>query len=67
MADPKDTKLTVMVSEPDLAMLKFLAEADDVSASHVVRMLIRKEHGARTGHTREVMPYKKGARVKPTR
>ncbi len=47
MVDPKDTKLTVMVSEPDLAMLKQLAAADDVSASHVIRILIRKAHADR--------------------
>jgi len=47
MTDPKDTKLTLMVSEPDMAMLKQLAEADDVSASHVVRTLIRKAHAER--------------------
>jgi hypothetical protein len=54
MTDPKDTKLTVMVSEPDLAMLKHIAEADDVSASHVIRMLIRKEYRARTGEPERV-------------
>lgn len=47
MPDPKDTKLTLMVSEPDMAMLKALAEVDDVSASHVVRILIRKAHAER--------------------
>jgi hypothetical protein len=49
MGDPKDTKLTVMVSEPDLAMLKALAEADDVSASHVVRFLVRGAYAQRFG------------------
>jgi hypothetical protein len=47
MADPKDTKLTVTVSEADLAMLKALAEVDDVSQSRVIRTLIRAAHGQR--------------------
>ena len=47
MTDPKDTKLTLMVSESDMAQLKQLAAADDVSASHVVRILIRKAHAER--------------------
>ena len=45
----KDTKVTVMVAEGDLAMLKELSAADDVSASHVVRVLIRRAHADRFG------------------
>ena len=49
MTDPKDTKLTLMISEGDMAMLKALAEADDVSASHVVRQAIRRVYTERFG------------------
>jgi hypothetical protein len=49
MATAKDTKLTAMISEADMAMLKALSEADDVSASHVVRILIRKAYVERFG------------------
>ena len=43
----KDTKLTVMVTEDDMAKLKRLAEVDDVSASQVVRLMIRRTHAER--------------------
>jgi len=52
MATPKDTKLTVMVTEDDMAKLKVLAEADDVSASQVVRLAIRREYETRYGQRR---------------
>lgn len=38
-----------MISEEDMAMLKELSAADDVSASHVVRLLIRRAHVERFG------------------
>jgi hypothetical protein len=44
MATAKNTKLTAMISREDMAMLKALSAADDVSASHVVRVLIRGAH-----------------------
>ena len=44
---PKDQKLTAMLTKEDMAKLKALAEADDVSASQFVRLLIRQAHAAR--------------------
>jgi hypothetical protein len=45
--EPKDQKLTVLVAESDLRKLRELAEADDVSTAHVVRVLIRAAHDER--------------------
>lgn len=44
----KDVKLTLMMSKEDRAMLETLALDSDLSASHVVRRLIRQE-ADRTG------------------
>jgi hypothetical protein len=49
----KDTKLTVMVTEDDMAKLKRLAEVDDVSASQVVRLMIRRTHAERFEKTKK--------------
>jgi hypothetical protein len=46
MAEPKDLKLTVLMSETDMERLRQLAEAGEVSISHVVRHLIHVAHDA---------------------
>jgi hypothetical protein len=46
MAEPKDQKLTVLMSETDMHRLRDLADAGEVSVSHVVRHLIRVAHAA---------------------
>ena len=57
MASAKDQKLTAMLSEHDMAMLKAMSAADDVSASQVVRVLIRRAYAERFGDKK---PKKKG-------
>lgn len=52
MATAKDTKLTAMITEDDMTMLKALSEADDVSASQIVRLLIRRAHAEKFGKKR---------------
>jgi hypothetical protein len=47
MATAKDSKLTAMITEDDMSKLKALSEADDVSASQVVRLLIRAAYATR--------------------
>jgi hypothetical protein len=47
LPEPKDRKLTVLVAENDMTRLRELAAADDVSAAHVVRSLIRAAHAGR--------------------
>jgi hypothetical protein len=49
MAIAKDSKLTAMITEDDMSKLKSLSEADDVSASQVVRLLIRAAYTDRFG------------------
>jgi len=46
MAEPKDQKLTVLMSETDMKRLRDLADSGEVSVSHVVRHLIRVAHEA---------------------
>jgi hypothetical protein len=46
MAEPKDQKLTVLMSETDMQRLRDLAEAGEVSVSHVIRHLVRVAHEA---------------------
>jgi hypothetical protein len=46
MAEPKDQKLTVLMSETDMQRLRQLAEAGEVSVSHVIRHLVRVAHEA---------------------
>ncbi len=53
MASAKDTKLTAMITEDDMAKLKALSDLDDVSASQVVRLLIRRAHAERFGDKRK--------------
>jgi hypothetical protein len=47
MTTPRDSKLTVMVTATDMAMLKEMADADDVSVSQMVRTMIRLRHASR--------------------
>lgn len=56
MTTAKDTKLTAMISEEDMAKLKALSEADDVSASQVVRLLIRQAYAGRFGEKKPRRP-----------
>jgi hypothetical protein len=46
MAEAKDQKLTVMMSETDMQRLREIAEAGEVSVSHVIRHLVRVAHAA---------------------
>jgi GTP cyclohydrolase FolE2 len=46
MVEPKDQKLTVMMSDSDMERLRELAEVGEVSISHVVRHLVRIAHEA---------------------
>jgi hypothetical protein len=46
MSEPKDQKLTVLMSETDMQRLREIAEAGEVSASHVIRHLVRVAHEA---------------------
>jgi hypothetical protein len=41
--DPKDVKLTVMITKADRALLKELSRKKDLSVSHIVCRLIRAE------------------------
>lgn len=43
----RDRKLTIRVSNDELAMLEALAEADGLSASDIIRQYIRRSHAAR--------------------
>ncbi len=49
MATAKDTKLTAMISEEDMAMLRAMSEADDVSLAQVIRLLIRRGYAEKFG------------------
>ena len=54
MGTEKDTgKSPWSVAKADLVMLKELANADDVSASHTVRQLIRRSHAERFGEKKK--------------
>ncbi len=52
LTEPKDRKLTVLIAENDLVLLRELATADDVSTAHVVRSLIRAAHAGRFKKTK---------------
>lgn len=41
----RQTKLTVWLSETEMAMLDVLAERTGLSKSDVIRQLVRREHG----------------------
>jgi hypothetical protein len=46
MSEPKDQKLTVLMSETDMKRLREIAETGEVSVSHVIRHLVRVAHDA---------------------
>ena len=47
--EKRDTMITVRVSEAEADMLRVLADEDGISASDIVRTLIRREYAARHG------------------
>ncbi len=47
MVIDRDKKLTIRVSEEEIAMLESLAEADGVTVSDYVRLFVRRVHAER--------------------
>ena len=52
MAEPKDVRINLTITEGDQQMLTELAGDHDISMSHAVRLLIRREHAERFGDKR---------------
>jgi len=47
VAELKDVRITITVGESDQTMIGELADAEDLSVSHLVRVLVRKAHAER--------------------
>lgn len=55
----RDHQFKIMVSEAELTMVKELTEATGLTASDIVRQLIRREHASVVGGSRQAAPKSK--------